>query len=163
MTASATVIRALGGGTVGAVALTTLHELTRRTVSRAPRMDVIGMRALSRTVRALGGRPARGDRLFRQTLIGDLAANTLYYSLAAGGRRPLSRGLLLGAAAGLGAATLPPLLGLGRSPGAKWPATPLMTMALYTAGGIAAGAAGRALGAGAGHAASGDQRRAPAR
>ncbi|HEX2219722.1 MAG TPA: hypothetical protein VHG35_13040 [Gemmatimonadales bacterium] len=145
MTAGATVVRAVGGGTVGAVALTALHELTRRTVPRAPRMDVIGMRALSRTVRALGGRPARGDRLFRQTLLGDLAANTLYYSLAATGRRPLSRGLLLGLAAGIGAAALPPLMGLGRSPGARWPATPLMTIALYTAGGLAAGAAGRAL------------------
>jgi hypothetical protein len=150
-------MRALGGGTVGAIALTALHELTRRTVPHAPRMDVIGMRALSRTVRALGRRPARGDRLFRQTLLGDLAANTLYYSLAATGRRSPRRGLLLGAAAGLGAATLPPLLGLGRSPGEKWPATPLMTMALYTAGGLAAGAAGRALGSG--HAASGGPER----
>lgn len=162
MSAGATVMRALGGGTVGAIALTALHEVTRRTVPHAPRMDVIGMRALSRTVRALGGRPARGDRLFRQTLMGDLAANALYYSLAAGGRRPRGRGLLLGAAAGLGAAALPPLLGLGRSPGARWPATPLMTLALYTVGGLAAGAAGRALGSGRA-AASGDQRRAPTR
>ena len=158
MLAGANVMRAVGAGTVGAIALTTLHELTRRTVPHAPRMDVIGMRALSKTVRALGRRPARGDRLFRQTLLGDLAANSLYYSLAAAGRRSPRRGLLLGAAAGLGAATLPPLLGLGRSPGAKWPQTPLMTLALYTAGGLAAGAAGRALGSG--HAAaSGDQRR----
>lgn len=157
MTAGANVMRALGGGTVGAIALTALHELTRRTVPHAPRMDVIGMRALSKTVRALGRRPARGDRLYRQTLLGDLAANALYYSLAAAGRRSPRRGLLLGAAAGLGAAALPPLLGLGRSPGSKWPATPLMTLALYTAGGLAAGAAGRALGRG--HAAaSGDQR-----
>lgn len=148
MIRAATVMRALGGGTVGAVALTALHELTRRSVPHAPRMDVIGMRALSKTIRALGRRPARGDRLFRQTLLGDLAANTLYYSLAAAGRRAPRRGLLLGAAAGLGAAALPPLLGLGRPPGAKWPVTPLMTLALYTAGGLAAGAAGRALGAG---------------
>jgi hypothetical protein len=34
------VIRALGGGTVGAIALTALHEVTRRTVPHAPRMDV---------------------------------------------------------------------------------------------------------------------------
>lgn len=156
MTGAATILRALAGGTVGAVALTALHELTRRTVPYAPRMDVIGMRALARTVRALGGRPPHGDRLFRQTLLGDLGANTLYYSLAAAGRRPWGRGLLLGAAAGLGAAALPPLLGLGRSPGAKWPATPLMTLALYTAGGLAAAAAGRALGAGADHPAAGD-------
>jgi hypothetical protein len=162
MTAGAPVMRALGGGTVGAIALTALHELTRRTVPHAPRMDVIGMRALSKTVRALGRRPARGRRLFRQTLLGDLAANSLYYSLAAAGRRPRGRGLLLGAAAGLGAAALPPLLGLGRSPGAKFPVTPLMTLALYTAGGLAAAAAGRALGSG--HAASsGDQRGARSR
>jgi hypothetical protein len=117
-------------------------------------MDVIGMRALSRTVRGLGGRPARGSRLFRQTLLGDLAANALYYSLAGASPR---RGLALGAAAGLGAAALPPMLGLGRSPGSRWPATPLMTLALYTAGGVAAAVAGRALGRG--HAPKGrDQR-----
>ena len=162
MAAGATVMRALGGGTVGAIALTALHELTRRTVPHAPRMDVIGMRALSKTIRALGGRPARGQRLFRQTLLGDLAANALYYSLASAGRRAPGRGLLLGAAAGLGAAVLPPMLGLGRSPGAKFPVTPLMTLALYTAGGLAAAAAGRALGSG--HAApGGDQRIARAR
>ncbi|HEY7613286.1 MAG TPA: hypothetical protein VH764_09850 [Gemmatimonadales bacterium] len=143
---STNVMRALGGGTVGAIALTALHEVTRRTVPHAPRMDVIGMRALSKTVRALGRRPARGTRLFRQTLVGDLAANALYYSLAGGGPRPARRGLLLGAVAGLSAAALPQLLGLGRSPGAKWPATPLMTVALYTAGGLAAGAVASMLG-----------------
>jgi hypothetical protein len=137
------VMRALGGGTAGALALTGLHEIVRRTAPHAPRMDVIGMRALSRVIRAAGGRPARGDRLFRQTLLGDLAGNALYYSLAG---RSARRGLLLGAAAGLGAALLPPVLGLGRSPGARWPSTPLMTLALYTAGGLVAGVAGRALG-----------------
>jgi hypothetical protein len=159
MIKGASVMRALGGGTVGAIALTALHELTRRTVAHPPRMDVIGMRAVSKTVRALGRRPARGDRLFRQTLLGDLAANALYYSLAATGRRAPQRGLLLGAVAGLGAAALPPVLGLGRSPGSRWPSTPLMTIALYTAGGLAAGAAGRALGFG-DAAPGGDQRRA---
>jgi hypothetical protein len=158
MIKGASVMRALGGGTVGAIALTALHELTRRTVAHPPRMDVIGMRALSKTIRALGRRPARGDRLFRQTLLGDLAANALYYSLAGSGPRAPHRGLLLGAAAGLGAAALPPVLGLGRSPGSRWPSTPLMTIALYTAGGLAAAAAGRALGSG-DAAAGGDQRR----
>ena len=158
MIKGASVVRALGGGTVGAIALTTLHELTRRTVAHPPRMDVIGMRALSKTNRALGRRPARGNRLFRQTLLGDLAANTLYYSLAGSGPRAPRRGLLLGAAAGLGAAALPPVLGFGRSPGSRWPSTPLMTIALYPAGGLAAAAAGRALGS-RDAAAGGDQRR----
>ena len=146
MSTGANVLRVLGGGTIGAIALTGMHELTRRTVPHAPRMDVIGMRALARTVRTLGGQPSRGDRLYRQTLLGDLLSNALYYSLAAGSRRgSIGRGLLLGAAAGVGAAALPPLMGLGRSPGARWPVTPLMTVALYTAGGLAAAAAARAL------------------
>jgi hypothetical protein len=105
------------------------------------------LRARARAVRPLGGRPARGDRLYRQTLWSDLASNALYYSLAAKpGRGAVGRGLLLGAAAGVGAAALPPLMGLGRSPGAKWPVTPLMTVALYIAGGLAAAAAARTLG-----------------
>jgi hypothetical protein len=110
-------------------------------------MDVIGMRALSSLIRSFGGRPPRGRTLFRETLAGDLLSNTLYYALVGAGSRQtrLSRGILLGAAAGLGAAVLPPLIGLGRQPGERRPKTPLMTIAWYTAGGIAAALAGRLL------------------
>ena len=137
-------LRALAGGAVGALAVTALNEGARRRIPHAPRMEVIGMRALAGAVRGLGGRPPRGSALFRSTLAGDLVSNTLYYALVGTGplRSRLTRGLLLGTAAGLGAVLLPPRLGLGHPPGERRPATPLMTVAWYTAGGLAAAVAG---------------------
>lgn len=147
MSDNGNVLRALGSGIAGALALTVVHEVGRRVLPHAPRMDRIGMRALRDAVRMAGGTPAHGRRLYRQTLLGDLLGNALYYSLAGSHRsgRSLRRGLLLGAAAGLGAVLLPPVLGLGRSPGAKAPVTPLLTVAWYTVGGLAAATARRAL------------------
>jgi hypothetical protein len=140
--------RALGSGLAGSAALTAIHETARRTVDRPPRMDVIGKRALARTLRAVGVTPPRGRRLFRETLLGDLAANALYYSLVElSGRRSGAwrRGSLLGTAAGIGAAVLPPVLGLGGRPRARRLRTPALTVAWYLAGGLAAAAVVRLL------------------
>ena len=139
--------RALTSGVAGALVLTGLHEAARRLLPHAPRMDVIGERALSRSLAALGQHSPRGRRLFRATLAGELLSNTLYYSVvgAAARSRALPTGLLIGLAAGLGAVLLPPRLGLGKPPGAKGPLTPLLTIAWYTAGGLAAAAAARLM------------------
>jgi hypothetical protein len=140
--------RALGSGLAGSATLTAIHETARRTIDRPPRMDAIGKRALARTLRAVGVRPPRGRRLFRQTLLGDLAANALYYSLVelTGHREGAwRRGSLLGAAAGLGAAVLPPLLGFGPRLNLSRPRTPALTLAWYLAGGLAAAAIVRLL------------------
>ena len=139
--------RVLTGGLAGTLVVTALHEVARRILPHAPRMDVIGERALSRTLAALGQRPPRGRRLFRATLAGELLSNTLYYSLvgAIAKSRVLRTGLLVGTAAGIGAVLLPPRLGLGRPPGEKAPLTPLLTLAWYTAGGLAAAAVTRLL------------------
>lgn len=140
-------LRSLSSGVLGSLALTALHETLRRTASHPPRMDVIGMRALAATIRALGGRPPQRKTLFYETLAGDLVSNALYYALITPGRggRTWTRGLALGAAAGVGAVVLPPLLGLGRPPRGRAPETPAMTVALYTVGGLVATAAARAL------------------
>ncbi|HYC31411.1 MAG TPA: hypothetical protein VEB59_03935 [Gemmatimonadales bacterium] len=140
-------LRALAGGAAGALVLTALNEGARQRVPHAPRMDVIGMRALSAVLRGLGLRPLRGRALYRGTLAGDLVSNSLYYALVGAGspRTRLRRGILLGAAAGLGAAVVPPLIGLGHQPGERRPDTPLMTVAWYTAGGVAAALAGGLL------------------
>lgn len=138
---------ALGSGLAGAAALTAIHETARRRISSAPRMDVIGMRALGRTMRRVGVRPQPERRLFYETMAGDIVSNAAYYSLVAIGRpeRVWRRGLLLGLAAGAGAVLLPPMLGLGRSPGTKTPVTQALTVAWYVAGGLAAAAAASAV------------------
>jgi hypothetical protein len=139
--------RALVSGAVGAGALTALHETVRRVAPHAPRMDVIGERALKRSLRKVGITPPKRDGLYRWTLAGDLTGNALYYGLVGIGddRRAWLRGAALGLAAGLGAAFLPGPLGLGRQPGQRTPMTQILTVAWYLAGGLAAAAVYRAL------------------
>jgi len=103
------------------------------------------MRALDRGARRLSLAPLEGKRLYQATLAGDLLANTLYYAIAARTRHPVRTGLVLGAAAGIGALLLPPVMGLGRPPHIESRANRVMTVAWYTIGGLVAGAAGRAL------------------
>ena len=140
-------LRALGPGLVGSLTLTLLHEGVRRALRDPPRMDVLGMRALKKGARALGRRPARGRRLHRQALVGDLVSNTLFYSLVSLGkpRRPFLRGAVLGALAGVGAVVLPPYLGLGRRPARAQPRTALLTVGYYTLAGLSAARATRGL------------------
>ena len=108
-------------------------------------MDVLGMRAIERGARRLSLTPPDGERLYRATMAGDLVANTLYYAIAARTRHPLRTGLVLGAAAGVGALVLPPVMGLGKPPHIESWANRAMTVAWYTIGGVVAGATGRAL------------------
>jgi hypothetical protein len=46
--------RALISGFVGARTLTLIHETARRVNPNAPRMDILGMRAISKSLRAMG-------------------------------------------------------------------------------------------------------------
>lgn len=135
------VLQALGSGFVGAVAVTAINESARRVIPNAPRLDVLGMRALARGLRDAEIPPPQGEKLRGTALAGDLLSNSLYYSLAAAGgsRRNWLLGALLGLGAGVGAAVLPPRIGLGRQPG-ETAATRAMTVAWYFAGGLATAA-----------------------
>lgn len=143
MTSFPTPCRALTGGLIGACTLTLIHETARRALPDAPRMDILGMRALDRTLEAVGQEKPDKAHLHRYTLAGDLIANTLFYSLvgAEKGQNAWIRGSLLGAGAGLGALLLPGPLKLGRRPSQKTTATKVMTVAWYLLGGLAAAAA----------------------
>lgn len=137
-------------GLAGAVTVTLLNEGVRRALPHAPRMDVIGERALAGTLDAVGVEPPRGRELYRWTMAADLVSNALYYGLVGLGAREggWARGAALGLAAGVGAVVLPGPLGLGQQPGARNPRTPLLTAAWYLAGGLAAAATYEALTAG---------------
>jgi len=138
--------RSLLGGIAGALTVNLLNESARRLIPHAPRMDVIGRRALARVLKKAGVPAPRGGPLVGLALAGDILSNSLYYSATALGaeQSAVRRGTLLGLAAGLGAATLPGPLGLGPQPGKKTPYTELLTVAWYTLGGLAAGAVYRA-------------------
>ena len=139
-------LKALGSGLAGALALTLVHETARRMREDAPRLDVLGMRAISKSLRAAD--VEQPDVELRDlALAGDLAANSLYYSIVGFGKREDAWlcGAALGLAAGLGAVTLPGPLGLGPQPTERAPTTQLMTVAWYLVGGLAAAAVYRAM------------------
>jgi hypothetical protein len=139
--------KALLSGLAGAAALTLVHETARQVVPGAPRVQVIGMRALAKPIRKMGYRPPRRDRLYWLSLIGEVVSNSLWYSMVGAGKRgrALETGAALGLIGGLGAVALPPVVGLGRQPHHRTPWTQVMTVAWYTLGGAVAGVVGDAL------------------
>lgn len=136
-----TVGGAAAAGAVGALTTTLLHEITRRLLPDAPRVDLLGMQALARGLQAAGLASPGVRPLYALTLAGDLVSNTAYFSLVGAGPRDKAAavGLALGVVAGLGAAYLPPYIGLNAELTARTPTTTALTAALYTAGGLAAG------------------------
>jgi hypothetical protein len=138
-------VKALAAGVAGAAVLTAVHETTRRVTRDAPRMDVLGERAIAKMMRGAGGTPPRGEGLHRLALGGDIVSNSLYYALVGSGRDAWLRGAGLGLAAGIGAVLLPPVLGLGRAPRGLTARTKAMTVGYYLIGGLAAAAVSRLL------------------
>jgi hypothetical protein len=122
----------------GACALTLTHELIRRNVPGAPRMDRLGMEALAKILGGLGKRVPPRRTLFLLTMAGDVLANTLYYSSTGLGRPQGNalRGTMLGLAAGIGAVVLPKHMGLSNAPSNRTSATKIMTVGLYLVGGV---------------------------
>jgi hypothetical protein len=137
--------KAVLSGAVAAVALTATHEIIRRRVPNAPRLDVLGMRALSRSAQAMGADPP--EQLRAAAMAGDILANTAYYSLAgsAGPERAIPIGASLGAIAGVGVLALPGPMGLGSEETNRTPATQAMAAGLYFGAGLVAGCVYRLL------------------
>src|SRR5829696_8584915 len=125
---------ALLSGAAGAVALTAVHQAARMITDSAPRMDVVGMRALARGADAADVDVPRDNRLYNMALAGDLVFNSAYYALAT----TWVRGTALGLAAGVGALVLPQKMGLGHPPQSQLLSNQVMTVAWYVLGGLAA-------------------------
>jgi len=131
-------LTALGGGLAGAAAVTLIHESVRRLVPQAPRMDLLGMNALSKGLNAAGLPQPSEQALFSWALAGDLVTNALYYSMAGIGKEKniWVKSSLLGLAAGIGAVALPGPLGLQERHSNRSLATQVMTVGLYVAGSV---------------------------
>src|SRR5215208_1738050 len=125
-------ISALGGGLAGATAITLLHESLKKIVPQAPRIDLLGMNAISRGLKAAGMKTPNENRLFTWALAGDLVSNSLYYSLSGVGRQKnvWIKSSLMGLAAGIAAVALPGPLGLNGKHSNKTTATKLITVGL---------------------------------
>lgn len=138
---------AIGGGIAGAITLTLIHETVRRSISNAPRMDLLGMEAIAKTLDSVDAEVPKEDKLFKITMAGDIVSNALYYSLTGIGKgeQAVLRGAFLGLAAGIGAVYLPKPLGLNAAPAGRTIQTKVMTFALYTIGGVVAGFIGKLI------------------
>lgn len=138
---------ALEGGVAGAVAITLIHESIKKVIPQAPRMDLLGMNALSKGIRLAGAKTPSDRKLYAVALAGDLLSNALYYSFAGIGKKEnaVTKGALLGLAAGLGAVLLPKPMGLPSSHSSRSVPTIAMTLGLYVAGGIVAALVMKAL------------------
>jgi hypothetical protein len=128
------------GGLAGAIVLNIVHEAARRLYSKAPRIDLIGEEALTKSLNAVGMEAPTGSLLTGSTLAADLASNTMYFSMIGKGGEEnlLMRGAGYGLAAGLGAIGLTQQLGLSDAPVTKTNETKVMTVAWYLLGGLSA-------------------------
>ncbi|MDX5347146.1 MAG: hypothetical protein LPJ89_03410 [Hymenobacteraceae bacterium] len=139
------ILQSLASGLAGAAALTLVHEIARRVDPDAPRMDILGMRSLTKIMESADEEPPEGSTLHSMAMAGDMVSNSLFYSLTGTGKDAWWRGAGLGLAAGLGAVYLPGPMGLGEAPSNRTTKTQIMTVAWYTLGGLAAAAASRAI------------------
>ncbi|QNF33545.1 hypothetical protein HUW51_12745 [Adhaeribacter swui] len=128
--------QALASGLAGAVAVTLVHETARRFIPNAPRMDVLGMRAIAKGLYKMDEQPPESEELFKWSIVGDLVSNTLYYSFGANGQQPWVKGVLLGTLAGVGGVVLPGPMGLGTEPSGRTLQTKAMTVIWYFLGGL---------------------------
>lgn len=136
--------QALGSGLAGALLLNVVHETVRRIRPHdAPRMDVLGGRALRKLLAKAEAPQPAPDELYYLTMAGDILSNSLYFSLVGQGQSAWWRGAALGLAAGVGGVVLPGPLGLGEAPSNRTAQTKAMTVAWYLLGGLAAAGASR--------------------
>ena len=128
------------GGAVGAASVTALHECIRHYYSGAPRLDKLGKEAAAKVVSTIGSKPMNDDELYYTSMIGDIISNAAYYSGAAAIKnRAVLAGTGLGLLAGVGAVKLPGKMGLDASTTSATVSRKLITIGLYTFGGLLAG------------------------
>ena len=135
------VISSLVGGLAGACAITLLHEIIKRYDPDAPRLDRLGMEALSLGFKKADEPVPNKKDLYKYSLIGDIINNTMFFSLAGGKggvKKGLSKGAVLGLTAGLGSLFAPKKMGLNSEATNKTRKTQIMSVAYYLVGGLVA-------------------------
>ncbi len=130
--------KSIGSGLIGALAVSAVHETIRRILPKAPRMDKLGMQAISILLERAGHKRPSERELYFIAMAGDIISNGLYYSIANSDdkKKTIIKGAALGAAAGFGAVLLPGPLGLKEEYSNKSVQTKALTFSLYLFGGI---------------------------
>jgi hypothetical protein len=129
---------ALAGGLAGTLTVASLHEALRRITPNAPRMDILDMELLRKSLKSMNKEVPAHDQLQRWAVGGELFADTAYYGMAGlGGKKGVwLRGALLGLVAGVTAVVLPKPLGLPEEPSNKTFNTQIMTVGTILIGWI---------------------------
>jgi hypothetical protein len=140
-------IRALLSGLIGACTLTATHQLLKRTRPDAPSLDKLGMQSLNKVLN-MAGVHLNSDELFRQSLLGELILNTLYFSQVGEnkGLETIAKGVTLGVTMGAGAVSLPAIAPVDGKTVHKNYSTALITIGLYALSGLSAALAAQAFG-----------------
>src|SRR4051812_33969479 len=120
---------ALAGGLAGTLTVASLHETMRRVSDDAPRMDLLNIELIRKSLKSMNKKVPQKDELERWAVGGELFCDIAYYTLAGmGGKKGVwLRGALLGFVAGVTAVVLPKPLGLSQEASNKTVATQLMT------------------------------------
>ena len=131
-------IKNLMAGLGGAVALNILHESLKKKSPDMPRVDLLGEEALQKTLNYFGTEIEGEKPLYAATLAGDVISNAMYYSMIGNGdpKHVWIRAVAYGAAAGVGAITLPEPLGLDPEPVTKTNTTKALTVGYYVLGAL---------------------------
>lgn len=131
---------ALAGGLVGAGVLTALHQSIRYSLPDiAPRMDLLDLSLIHKVGDQMHLALPPDNELYKATFIGEIIANSAYYSLI-GGDCPQLKAWFLGTVAGVSAVVLPEHLGIDPAPSNRTKATKYLTVGYYLAGALAAAA-----------------------
>jgi hypothetical protein len=132
-------LSALAGGLAGACAVTILHEIVKKIDKEAPRLDLLGMESMAKGLKSANAEVPDDDTLYAESLAGDIASNTIYYSFAGLGEENTElKGGTLGLLGGLGAIYLPQFFGLNKDHTARTDKTKALTTLYYSLGGMVA-------------------------
>lgn len=136
--------RSIGSGLVGACVLTLIHEAVRRRDPDTPRLDRLGVQTLAKTISRVGLTPPPPEKLRAIVMVGDIASNSLYFSMIGDGKEAgvWWRGAGLGLSAGLGAFLAPTPAGTNQGAATR---SKILSALCHLAAGLAAAAAARAL------------------
>jgi len=133
-----TILKNLLSAFAGSVALNVIHEVARKTCANVPQINNVAEEAIQKSFSSIGAEEPTGKALYSYALVGDLVANTAYFTSVAGKttKQTWIKGLLAGATAGLGALTLTSPMGLNDAPINRNRKTQILTVLYYLAGGL---------------------------
>lgn len=133
-------IELLTTGLAGSGALTGLNQALRNK-KNTPRVDLLGEQAIIKFFNK--GKKLNRKQTYYGSLAGDLLFNSVYYSLIAKAKNPVTTGAIMGLSAGLLTLAAPKMLGLSKKYVKSSTEKKYLAVSYYTFGGIMAGLAAK--------------------